>query len=112
VPEVSLNFAGLAHIVRGTCMTSGPVGHLGRLGLRLLGHRFQLERLVRFNEKFLPEWRPRFLVYESQIGLPRAITRVLQAEGYLPRLGAQRFAHRVRSHSSILPGSAQPNAAG
>ena len=39
---------------------------------------------MRFNEKFSPEWRPRYLVYESRAALPRAILRVLQAEGYLP----------------------------
>ena len=48
-----------------------------------LHRRFQMDRLVRFNEKFSPDWRPRYLVYESRPALPRAIVRVLQAEGYL-----------------------------
>ena len=43
-----------------------------------------MERLVRFNEKFLPSWRPRFLVYDAATRLPRAALRVLQAEAYLP----------------------------
>ncbi len=87
VTQVSLNYAGLAHLVRGT----PPAGRLQRWGgqvlLAALGHRFQMERLVRFNEKFNPEWRPRYLVYESQGALPRAVVRVLQAEGYLPERG-------------------------
>ena len=62
---------------------------VARLVANVLGRRFQLERLVRFDEKFLPEWRPRFLVYESVARLPLAATRVLQAEGYLPQLRPQ-----------------------
>jgi lysyl-tRNA synthetase class 2 len=78
VVEVSLNYAGLGHLARRR-------GRATRLLLRVLGRRFQLDRLVRFNEKFSPEWRPRYLVCESAVALPRAIVRVLQAEGYLPQ---------------------------
>jgi lysyl-tRNA synthetase, class II len=83
VPEVSLNYAGLAHLIR----RPGDDGRLReavrRRTLDLLGRHFQMERLVRFNEKFSPEWRPRYLVYESRTALPGSIIRVLQAEGYL-----------------------------
>ena len=58
---------------------------LKRIVLRVLGRRFQMDRLVRFNEKFFPEWRPRYLVYESRAGLARTALRVLQAEGHLPQ---------------------------
>jgi lysyl-tRNA synthetase class 2 len=54
-----------------------------RLLLRAAHNRFQLERLVRFNEKFFPAWRSRFLVYRSGTQLPRAALRVLQAEAYV-----------------------------
>jgi lysylphosphatidylglycerol synthetase-like protein (DUF2156 family) len=40
---------------------------------------------VRFNEKFFPHWRPRFLVYQRRAGLASAALRVLQAEGYLAK---------------------------
>jgi lysyl-tRNA synthetase, class II len=89
VPEVSLNYAGLAHLVR-----RAPSG--GRLSrtltaalIRPLRARFQMDRLVLFNEKFSPDWRPRYLVYESRAALPRTVLRVLQAEGYVrrPRAG-------------------------
>jgi lysyl-tRNA synthetase, class II len=85
VAEVSLNYAGLAHLVRGQPQGSRMHKLVTRLLLGLLGRRFQMERLVRFNQKFSPEWRPRFLVCESRAGLPRAVVRVLQAEGYVPR---------------------------
>jgi lysyl-tRNA synthetase class 2 len=83
VREVSLNYAGLAHLIR--ARHQGAAASLrARAVMALLGRRFQMERLVRFNEKFFPEWRPRHLVYESRLALPRTVVRVLQAEGYLP----------------------------
>ncbi|HET8976918.1 MAG TPA: phosphatidylglycerol lysyltransferase domain-containing protein [Solirubrobacteraceae bacterium] len=84
IAEVSLNYAGLAHLVRGEPSRSRLGRALTRLALAPLHRRFQMDRLVRFNEKFSPQWRPRYLVYESRTALPRAILRVLQAEGYLP----------------------------
>lgn len=84
VKEVSLNYAGLAHVFRG----QPSRGWLGRAGRRLLlaplRRHFQMDRLVRFNDKFSPVWRPRYLVYENPAALPRTVVRVLQAEGYLP----------------------------
>ncbi|MFZ0386067.1 MAG: DUF2156 domain-containing protein [Solirubrobacteraceae bacterium] len=82
VAEVSLNYAGLAHLIRSPADSRLPDA-VRRPALRLLGRHFQMERLVRFNDKFSPEWRPRYLVYESRTALPGAIARVLQAEGYL-----------------------------
>jgi lysyl-tRNA synthetase class 2 len=84
INEVSLNYAGLGHLFR-----RGPNGNrlvraVTRWGLGLLSRHFQMERLVRFNEKFTPQWRPRYLVYESRGQLARSVYRVLQAEGYLP----------------------------
>jgi lysyl-tRNA synthetase class 2 len=84
VRQVSLNYAGLAHLVRGSSPRRAVNRVVVELLVRLLAGRFQLERLVRFNEKFSPQWRPRYLVYESRAALPRSVVRVLQAEGYLP----------------------------
>jgi lysyl-tRNA synthetase class 2 len=83
VAEVSLNYAGLAHVV-GREPSGRAARTLTRLALAPLHRRFQMDRLVRFNDKFSPHWRPRYLVFESRAALPRAIVRVLQAEGYVP----------------------------
>ena len=83
-PEVSLNYAGLAHLVRGEPSRNPVARALTRLAMGPLHRRFQMDRLVRFNEKFSPEWRPRYLVYESPGRAAPPIVRVLQAEGYLP----------------------------
>jgi lysyl-tRNA synthetase, class II len=90
IDQVSLNYAGLGHLVR-----RGPLGNRVRATLtqaliRPLRSRFQMDRLVLFNQKFSPQWRPRYLVYESRAALPRTVLRVLQAEGYLPRSRAER----------------------
>jgi lysyl-tRNA synthetase class 2 len=99
--EVSLNFAGCAHLVapheRPTLRC-----RLARLALRRVHGRFQLERLMRFNEKFFPTWRPRYLVYAGRARLPLAALRVLQAEGYL-RAPARR---PVRSGRQPVPSPA------
>ena len=84
IPEVSLNYAGLSHLARHGHAGRGAVTYLSRVMSRVIGQRFRMAGLVRFDEKFPVEWRPRFMVHESRLGLPRATLRVLQAEGYVP----------------------------
>jgi lysyl-tRNA synthetase class 2 len=109
VAEVSLNYAGLAHLVRGEPSRNPAVRALTRLALGPLHRRFQMDRLVRFNEKFSPQWRPRYLVYESRAALPRAIVRVLQAEGYLPQRRRSRLAAALREGApQALPARLRP----
>lgn len=95
VPEVSLNYAGLAHLVRRAPSGNRLSEPLVRALMRPLRARFQMDRLVLFNEKFSPDWRPRYLVYESRVTLPRTVLRVLQAEGYAPRRRDGRREHGV-----------------
>jgi lysyl-tRNA synthetase class 2 len=104
VREVSLNYAGLSHLFR-----DRRPGLLGRVTLGLLSRRFQMERLVCFCEKFSPEWRPRYLVYESRAGLPRVIPRVLQAEGYLPQ--CRPFRLRLAGRPRLVPRGLRTDAA-
>lgn len=87
IPEVSLNYAGLAHLVRGDLPGNRLTRKALALAIAMLSRRFQMERLVRFNDKFSPSWRPRYIVYEARAALPRAVLRVLEAEGYYRRRG-------------------------
>jgi lysyl-tRNA synthetase class 2 len=112
VEQVSLNYAGLGHIVRGQPSSNPAVRALTRVAMAALGGRFQMERLVRFNDKFSPEWRPRYLVYESRGVLPRAILSVVQAEGYLPERRRPALGPRWRGLPGALPGSPQAKSAG
>jgi lysyl-tRNA synthetase class 2 len=82
VHEVSLNFAGFAHVMAaGAAASRGQ--RLARRLLRTFHGRFQLERLVQFSDKFGPDWRPRYLIQRGRTGLPLAALRVLQAEAYV-----------------------------
>jgi lysyl-tRNA synthetase, class II len=103
VAEVSLNYAGLGHLVRNQPRGNYAARLVTRLAAAQLGRRFQMERLVRFNEKFSPEWRPRYLIYESRLGLPQAVFRVLQAEGYLRQRQQRRFPAGWRPSAGVLP---------
>jgi len=103
VPEVSLNYAGLGHLFREEEARGRTSRQLARALFGLLGWRFQMARLVRFDNKFQPEWRGRFLIYESLAGLPHAVIRVLQVEGYLPQRTAPRLPVLRRPRSAALP---------
>lgn len=82
IAEVSLNFAGFAHIMAAdAALTRGQ--RVLRWWLRRAHGRFQLERLARFNAKFSPDWRPRYLLFTSRSRLPVVALRVLQAEAYV-----------------------------
>jgi lysyl-tRNA synthetase, class II len=93
VAEMSLNFAGFAHIMSAEASLSRSQRLLRALLKRVHG-RFQLERLVRFNEKFEPTWRPRYLIYGDRTHLPIAALRVLQAETYLRPPRSRPLKHR------------------
>jgi hypothetical protein len=67
-----------------------------------------MDRLVRFNEKFSPQWRPRYLVFESHAALPRAVVRVLQAEGYLPQRRRSRLGDALRQGVPAVPPRLRP----
>ncbi len=82
VCEISLNFAAFGRQLR------APSGVLERAfggALRLADRWFQIERLYRFNAKFFPDWRPRYLIYRGYHELPRCALAVMWAEGQVPK---------------------------
>jgi lysyl-tRNA synthetase class 2 len=82
--ELSLNFCAFADILRSN-QTGGIARRLLRLAMLELDRAFQLNRLLRFNSKFLPVWRPRYLLVERLTDLPRVGFACVLAESLLPQ---------------------------
>jgi lysylphosphatidylglycerol synthetase-like protein (DUF2156 family) len=80
VPEFSLNFSVFAKLIRQPgCWWRSAV----RFTLLRLDRIFQLDRLLRFNRKFFPEWRPRYVCVESRLDFPLVGLAYLRAEQLL-----------------------------
>jgi lysyl-tRNA synthetase, class II len=80
-PELSLNFCVFADMLR---TDGGPVAlRAARTTLLGLDRLFQLERLIEFNRKFFPEWRPRYVCVERLSDLPLVGMAYLYVESLL-----------------------------
>jgi lysyl-tRNA synthetase, class II len=79
--EVSLNFCVFADLLRAGDRSLSR--RLARTGLQSVDRVFQLERLLTFTGKFLPEWRPRFLCIERLSDFPLVGLAYLRAESLL-----------------------------
>ncbi|HET7045828.1 MAG TPA: phosphatidylglycerol lysyltransferase domain-containing protein [Gaiellaceae bacterium] len=80
VSELSLNFCAFGELLRADGRGwRRPVRRL----LRALDGQFQIERLLVFNRKFLPEWRPRYLCVERLSDLPAVALAYLRVESLL-----------------------------
>jgi lysyl-tRNA synthetase class 2 len=95
VKRVSLNFAAFrSALERRERLGAGPVARAWGAVLVFLSRWLQIESLYRFNAKFQPQWRARYLVYPTGRDLPRVALAALEAEAFLtwPRLGGMRAA--------------------
>jgi lysyl-tRNA synthetase, class II len=80
IEEFSLNFAAQGRWLRAPeNLVERAVAALLRVADRWL----QIERLLRFNEKFEPRWQPRYLLFERPSHLPRVALAAMVAEGQL-----------------------------
>jgi lysyl-tRNA synthetase class 2 len=86
VRRVSLNFAVFRDALeRGARIGAGPVSRAWRRALLIASRWWQIETLYRFNEKFRPEWDPRFISFPSTRDIPRIAVAALEAEAFLVR---------------------------
>jgi lysylphosphatidylglycerol synthetase-like protein (DUF2156 family)/UDP-2,3-diacylglucosamine pyrophosphatase LpxH len=85
---LGLNFATMRAIVSGEA-GSGPWGSLARRTLQYFSDTMQIESLWRFNKKYLPSWRPRYVVSDAMRHAPRTSLAIARAESVseLPLLG-------------------------
>ncbi len=82
VDELSLNFAAFGRwLDRPQNLVERMLGR----AVRRFNRWFQVESLLRFNEKFSPRWEPRYLCFQGATRFPRAAAAVMLAEGQLRR---------------------------
>ncbi len=84
IHRVSLNFAMFrSTFERGERLGAGPVLRMWRR-LLIIGNRwFQLESLYKFNDKFQPDWYPRYVIYPRARDIARVGIAMGQAEAFI-----------------------------
>jgi len=100
VKRISLNFAVFrAALERGERIGAGPILRAWRRILLFLSRWFQIESLYKFNAKFSPEWKPRFLVFPGTRDAIRIGLAALEAEAFLvwPTLKVHWIGRRLRA---------------
>jgi lysyl-tRNA synthetase class 2 len=82
--DISLNFAAFRSLFeRADKISAGPVVRSTRNIIRLFSNWFQVESLYRFNAKFQPEWRTRYVLYPKAGDLVRVGWSALRAEKFI-----------------------------
>jgi lysyl-tRNA synthetase, class II len=88
VRRISLNFAMFRSVFRAADQVgAGPVTRASDAVLGIVSRFYQLETLYRSNQKYQPEWVPRFICYAQPLTVVRAAVAAGTAEGFLPKLG-------------------------
>lgn len=86
VSRVSLNFAMFREALQlGERIGAGPVLRAWRRVLLIASRWWQIDSLYRFNVKFQPAWKPRYLSYPRARDLPRISLAALHAESFIHR---------------------------
>jgi lysyl-tRNA synthetase, class II len=81
IEEFSLNFNTGGRWLRAP---ANLVERTAAAALRIADRWLQIERLLRFNQKFDPRWQPRYLLFERAGDVPRVALAAMVAEGQVP----------------------------
>lgn len=85
IRRVSLNFAVFRSVFSSAeAIGAGPLVRLREAVLSFASRFWQIESLYRSNAKYLPEWTPRYLCFDSNLTLLRVGLAAGTAEGFLP----------------------------
>jgi lysyl-tRNA synthetase class 2 len=88
ITHISLNFAAFRSLFeRAEKISAGPIVRTTRNIIRFLSNWFQVESLYRFNAKFQPEWRTRYVLYPKQKDLVSVAWAALRAEKFIGGFG-------------------------
>ena len=97
IRRVSLNFAVLrSQFAAAEELGAAPWTRAGTSVLRLFDRFTQIESLYRNNEKYQPEWSPRYACVEAPFDVPRVLVAIGRAEGFLPT-----FAHHGQADKQL-----------
>lgn len=85
IRRVSLNFCMFRRVYADSDRIGArPLTRAGSGVLGVLDRFWQLERLYRSNQKYEPQWVPRFLCYEDALSVPHVALAAAAAEGFVP----------------------------
>ena len=118
VRTVSLNFCMFRRVYADAeRVGSGALTRFNYSVLGTLDRFWQLERLYVSNQKFEPEWFPRFFCLEDPVSLPQVALAAGMAEGFVPQPRLthptpRAPAHRGRARRGRRPGRQSPRCRG
>ena len=86
--HISLNFAAFRSLFeRAEKISAGPIVRTTRNIIRFFSNWFQVESLYRFNAKFQPQWRTRYVLYPKAKDLVSVAWAALRAERFISGFG-------------------------
>jgi len=87
ISEISLNFATFRSVFeKGERLGAGPIIRITYKTLIFLSKYFQMESLYRFNSKFRPIWKSRYVLFPGVGKLIRVSVAILMIESFLPKI--------------------------
>ena len=106
IAEFSLNFAAYGALA---ARARDLVERLLAVILRVADRWFQVERLLRFNEKFEPRWQPRYLLFERPLAAAPSRARGDGRRGPAAYVVASAVGASSRSFAvTVVTGSPRP----
>ncbi|MEB3904371.1 bifunctional lysylphosphatidylglycerol synthetase/lysine--tRNA ligase LysX [Mycobacterium ulcerans] len=100
ISRISLNFAMFrSAFEQGAQLGAGPVARLWRWLLVFFSRWWQIETLYRSNQKYQPQWVPRYACYEDARVIPKVGVASVIAEGFL----VLPFSRRNKVHTGHHP---------
>lgn len=88
ITDISLNFAAFRSLFeRAEKISAGPIVRSTRNLIRFFSNWFQVESLYRFNAKFQPQWRTRYVLYPKAKDLVSVAWAALKAERFIAGFG-------------------------
>ncbi|BBX96220.1 lysylphosphatidylglycerol biosynthesis bifunctional protein LysX [Mycobacterium lacus] len=104
INRISLNFAMFrAAFEQGAQLGAGPIARLWRGLLVFFSRWWQIETLYRSNQKYQPEWVPRYACYEDARLIPKVGVASVIAEGFLVLPFSRRDKVHTGHHPAVPP---------